>query len=138
MISFDLECSEGHRFEGVFRDYDSFDAQLGDGKVTCPFCDTREVKRIFSGCSIQARPVSRIMDDTKVRNMFQAIRDFRRYVNENFENVGRDFPETARAIYYGIEDERPIYGETTMEEVRELAEEGIGVLPIPDVEKLEN
>jgi hypothetical protein len=24
MISFDLECGDGHKFEGIFRDYESF------------------------------------------------------------------------------------------------------------------
>ncbi|HPA73373.1 MAG TPA: DUF1178 family protein [Spirochaetota bacterium] len=138
MISFDLECDGGHRFEGVFRDYESFEDQLAAGKISCPLCESSAVKRIYSGCAIQARPVTRLMKDPGARTFFDYMREFRRFVMENTEDVGRDFPEVARAIHYGLEEERLIRGETTLVEMKELGEEGIGVLPVPDVEKMEN
>ncbi len=60
------------------------------------------------------------------------------FVKDNFENVGKDFPDTARATYYGMEKERNIYGETTREEIKDLLEEGIPVLPFPKNDKIEN
>jgi len=137
MISFDLECSRNHRFEGVFKDYESFNSQLSDGMVRCPFCDDTEIRRLFTGCSIQAKS-SVPAEQGAAPNMFQMMKMVRRYVMENFEHVGRDFPEIARAIHYGDREEKNIYGETNQEEIRELLEEGIGVMPLPDVEKLEN
>ncbi len=138
MISFDLECDGGHRFEGVFSDYGSFDDQLAAGRIACPLCTSTSVKRIYSGCAIQARPVTRLMKDPSARTFFDYMREFRRFVMENTEDVGRDFPEVARGIHCGAEEKRAIRGETTIGEMKELAEEGIGVLPVPDVEKLEN
>jgi hypothetical protein len=138
MISFDLECGSGHKFEGIFKDYQSFDNQHAAGKISCPLCDSREVRRLFSGCAIQARPATRVVKDKGARTIFEYMRELRIFVTDNFENVGRDFPEVARAIHYGAEEERAVYGETSLREMKELAEEGIGVLPLPDVEKLEN
>ena len=138
MISFNLEYESRHKFEGIFKDYRSFEDQHAAGQIAYPLCGSRKVKRILSGCAIQARPVTRVVKDGDTRTFFDYVREFRSFVTDNFENVGRDFPELARAIYYGIEEERAVYGETTLQEMKELAEEGIGVLPLPDVEKMEN
>ena len=53
MISFDLECSKEHRFEGIFKDYQAFDDQLSREMIECPFCGDLKIKRLFTGCSIQ-------------------------------------------------------------------------------------
>lgn len=45
--------------------------------------------------------------------------------------VGREFAETARAIFYGEENDRLIHGETSINEAEALAEEGIAVAPLP-------
>ncbi|HDP80854.1 MAG TPA: DUF1178 family protein, partial [Spirochaetes bacterium] len=137
MISFDLECSRNHRFEGVFKDYESFNSQLADGMVRCPVCDDTEIRRLFTGCSIQAKSALQ-SGRGETPTMFQMMKMVRQYVLENFEHVGRDFPEIARAIHYGDQEEKNIYGETNPNEIKELLEEGIGVMPLPDVEKLEN
>lgn len=138
MISFDLECEKEHRFEGFFKDYQSFEQQLKNNLIACPLCNSTNIKRLFSGCSIQARPVSKISKDKQTQTIFELVKELRSFVEANFENVGRNFPEIARAIYYGIEEARGIYGESTLQEMKELAEEGIPVLPLPDIEKLEN
>lgn len=140
MISFDLECEKQHRFEGYFKDYDSFDNQLQKKMIACPVCDSTDVKRLFTGCSIQAQGsgVSKADDALSKINVFEILRMIRSYVENNFENVGKDFSEKARAIYYGIEEERNIYGEATPQETKELIDEGIGVMPVPAVEKIEN
>ncbi|TAL35984.1 MAG: DUF1178 family protein [Spirochaetes bacterium] len=138
MISFDLECESGHRFEGSFRDYEAYAGQLERKLVRCPLCDSPDVKRLFTGCSVQARPAGPLKPADPSQNIFAMLRRMERFVKENFDHVGRDFAETARAIHYGQEPERGIYGESTVQEMKELHEEGIGVLPLPDVNKIEN
>ncbi len=138
MISFDLECAAGHRFEGIFRDYPSFEDQMDRGLVSCPVCGSGEVKRIFTGCSIQSKSQRQATLAKQAQNVFDFLRMAEAYVKENFDNVGRDFPDRARAIYYGIEEPRNIYGQSSPEEIKELADEGIGVLPLPNLDTLEN
>ena len=41
------------------------------------------------------------------------------------------FATEAKAIHFGEAPERPIYGKTTQDEAKELAEEGIPFLPLP-------
>jgi hypothetical protein len=47
------------------------------------------------------------------------------------ENVGERFPEEARRIHYDEAPARSIRGVATLDETRELLEEGIAVLPAP-------
>ena len=54
MISFDLECSNGHRFEGIFKDYQTYDEQLNKKLISCPICNNDSIKRLYTGCSIKS------------------------------------------------------------------------------------
>lgn len=62
----------------------------------------------------------------------EVIRHIRKVLSQT-ENVGNRFAEESRRIHYGDSDPRAIRGVATREEVEELVEEGIGVVPIPDV-----
>jgi len=55
MITIDFECKKQHKFEGIFKDYAAFKEQHESLKIQCPLCGTDEIKRIFTGCSIQSR-----------------------------------------------------------------------------------
>jgi hypothetical protein len=138
MISFDLECKNGHKFEGIFKDYDSYNDQLGRKMIACPICENAEIKRLYTGCSIQSRSSENTRPGKDAQNIFDAIRMVHEYVKNNFENVGSDFADKSRAMYYGIEDQKNIYGTSTVQEMKELIEEGITVIPIPGIEKIEN
>ena len=59
----------------------------------------------------------------------------RKYVEKNFEFVGDKFPSKARDIYYDKKNNKNIYGVTTTDEEKELAEEGIEITSIPWIEK---
>ena len=59
----------------------------------------------------------------------------RKYVEKNFEFVGKNFSQKVREIYYDKKNKKTIYGTTTPKEKKELAEEGIDLLSIPWVDK---
>ncbi|GGZ10742.1 DUF1178 family protein [Novosphingobium colocasiae] len=46
-------------------------------------------------------------------------------------DAGPRFAEDARAMHYGEKEAAPIHGQATIEEARELIEEGIEVMPLP-------
>jgi len=76
-----------------------------------------------TGSEARAREVARQILDAagKIRNA----------VEENFEYVGEDFADEARAIHYGDSEDRDIYGEATEKEAAELDEEGVAIARIP-------
>ena len=59
----------------------------------------------------------------------------RNYIENNFEYVGKNFSKEVREIYYDKKSKRNIYGSTTEDERKELAEEGIDLISVPWVSK---
>lgn len=138
MITIDFECINSHKFEGCFKDYGTYKKQHDSGFIKCPLCGIIDVKRIFTGCSIHPRRSGEPKAGNRNTGFLEILGELNRFVRNNFENVGDTFADKARAIHYGIEEERNIYGKTTIEEAKELIEEGIGILPVPDTEKVIN
>ncbi|SHN00632.1 DUF1178 family protein [Roseibium suaedae] len=67
------------------------------------------------------------------REMLESLKTIRRKVIESSENVGSNFAEEARKIHYGEAEERNIYGQTSPQDARDLLDEGISVLPLPEL-----
>lgn len=133
MIVYNLSCAKGHEFEGWFASSSAFDEQQAGGKLLCPMCNSKKVSK-----AIMAPALSSAVGKQKsapapdeLRKMRQFMTGLRKYVEENAENVGKQFPEEARKIHYGETEERPIYGEATLDEAKELIEEGVDVAPLP-------
>lgn len=59
------------------------------------------------------------------------LKEFKKQVLANAENVGDKFGTEARKIHYGEAEKRGIYGNASSQEAAELLEEGIEILPIP-------
>ena len=60
----------------------------------------------------------------------------RKYIEKNFEYVGKDFSKKVREIYYDKKSNKAIYGTTTPKEREELTDEGIdNLFSIPWIDK---
>jgi hypothetical protein len=152
VICFSLHCANDHTFEGWFRDGATFDRQAGEGGITCPTCGDSEVRKAMMAPAV-VRSVSRAVavqhetpatiappsapDHSKAAVMMAMLRKMREHVEKNFDNVGDRFPEEARRIHYGEAEEREIFGQASLEEAKDLIEEGISVRPLPDLPKLD-
>jgi hypothetical protein len=140
MILFNLRCSDGHTFEGWFRNGDAYDRQVKAKAVSCPLCGTTAVEKALMAPRIskgrKARevvkaPAAEAPENAKAAQLLRALREARRLVEENCDYVGADFAEEARRIHYGESEKHGIYGESTEDEARALAEEGIEFGRIP-------
>lgn len=63
----------------------------------------------------------------------ELLRQYRRKVMTEAENVGERFAEEARKIHFQEAEARGIYGQATRDEVAGLIEDGVEFLPLPDV-----
>lgn len=144
MIRFTLVCDHEHEFEAWFRDNAGFEEQRERGVLSCPVCGDGAVRKALMAPAIArglrepeapARPGSpQAPADPRraaLEQMFRALRELRSHVEENFEHVGERFPEEARKIHYGEADQRGIMGKATVEQAREMLEEGIDIAPLP-------
>ena len=133
MIVYNLSCARGHEFEGWFASSSAFDEQAGTGKLACPMCNSKKVLKAIMAPALSSTVGKQKSAPTpdEARKMRQFMTGLRKYVEENAENVGEKFPEEARKIHYGETEERPIYGQATLSEAKELIEEGVDVAPLP-------
>ena len=153
MIVFDIQCGEGHRFEGWFGSSADYDAQKDRRLLVCPVCGSESVEKIPSPTRLNmgAAPVEVRKPQAPVpaESEAGAARDpmalaqilYSRMVDElltKTEDLGRKFPEEARRIYYNETAARPIRGLATQEEHDALVDEGIPVarIPIPPPERI--
>ena len=70
-----------------------------------------------------------------LKNEKKKLIEIRKYIENNFENVGDNFSKKVREIYYDKKNNKTIYGTTTQKEREELSDEGIDLLSIPWVDK---
>ncbi|MEM1396722.1 MAG: DUF1178 family protein [Pseudomonadota bacterium] len=132
MIKYALRCSANHEFEGWFRSSKDFDEQKAASALECPICGDGNVEKAIMAPAIspsRGKSTGRLEEIRSVMN--EAATKARDYVEKNFEHVGSRFPEEARKIHYGEVDARPIYGEATPKEAKELKDEGVGFAPVP-------
>ena len=149
MIRFALTCGNDHRFEGWFRSSDDFDRQAEEGSLVCPVCQNERVTKAIMAPSIargpgkdepvaaDKTPQPASVADAKAARALKMMRKMRSHIEKNFENVGDRFASEARAIHCGEADARDIYGRATLADAKSLHEDGISVLPIPDLPKLD-
>jgi hypothetical protein len=131
VIVYSLACAQGHGFEGWFRDSAAYDQQAKGGKLVCPVCNSRQVQKAPMAPAVAGTKDKSAPSADDLKQMRQYLTGLRKYIETHAENVGRDFPEEARKIHYGEVEERPIYGEASLSEARELIDEGISVAPLP-------
>ena len=126
MIKYDLNCKNGHAFEGWFSSSSDYDVQRRKRQVQCPDCGSAKVeKAIMSPAVTTGRSKDAIMSDIAGK--------IRKEISENCEDVGDNFADEARAIHYGEKPERGIYGKASPKEAIGLVEEGVSIAPLPDI-----
>lgn len=138
MIAYDLQCPNGHTFEGWFEDSKGFERQQARGLIACPVCSDTGVSKIPSAFAIKSgKPsVAEANPGPQPDEILHMVRKVSEYVEKNFDNVGTNFAKTALKIHYGAEEPRNIRGVSTPEEEKTLREEGVEFykVPIPDQE----
>jgi hypothetical protein len=153
MIVFDLLCATGHRFEGWFGSADEFARQKKHRLVQCPTCGSAEVKRIPSAtrANLGAQAPQQAPKPAKAPEKTPEMEGkdpfaiaqilYSKMLDElltKSEDVGKNFPQEARKIFYDQAPSRPIRGQASNEEHEELLDEGIPVarFPVPPSDKL--
>ena len=134
MIAYDLQCIEGHAFEGWFEDSKAYQGQKRKELIACPVCNSTRVSRIPSTFAIKSSqiPKKASLQEEHLKKAGKEIVDF---VEKNFDNVGCDFAKEALKIHYGVVEPRNIRGVSTKEEEKMLKKEGIEFLKIPMPER---
>ena len=139
MIRYNLKCHNDHEFESWFSDSKEFEKLNKKKMLECIYCSSKKISK-----SIMAPSISGYKNDIRGElNDFEKVLKIekkkliqvRKFIEKNFEYVGKNFSQKVREIYYDKKNKKTIYGITTPKEKKELAEEGIDLLSIPWVDK---
>lgn len=139
----DLGCAQGHTFEGWFGSEADFQGQLGRGLVACPLCGDAAVSKRLSAPRLNLGATAPQVGPTPPANpqpapaapVAEALKALRAWVQRT-EDVGDRFVDEARRMHHGEAPSREIRGQATLADAAALAEEGIPVLPLPDLPAL--
>lgn len=141
MIVFDLKCKAGHVFEAWFPDSAAFERQKKKRQLTCPVCGDMHVSkapmapRIATSKTHKDTPAQTtqavLAASPEAQAMLAKLKELKAHVEKNCDYVGDRFADEARKIHYGETEKRNIYGESSDDEARELAEEGVEFQRIP-------
>jgi len=135
VIVLNLLCDGGHHFEGWFASGEAFRDQSERHLVHCPQCQSSSISQLPSAphlvrASAESSPAGEAVaaaNAPAVAQLHRALVSMARKA----ENVGERFPEEARRIHYDEAPARTIRGVATLDETRDLLEEGILVVPAP-------
>jgi hypothetical protein len=135
----DLQCGQGHSFEGWFSSEEDFQSQCQKMLVQCPLCSDQSVIKKLSAPRLnltaqktrtRADQQVEVLTPSKSHATDVAWLAAARKLMASTTDVGSQFAEEARKIHYGEAQERAIRGRATIEEARDLIEEGIAVVPL--------
>lgn len=141
-----LRCSHGHDFEGWFASEDDFQSQQTRGLLSCPLCADPVVSKMLSAPRLNlgharepaATPTPQVATEQAgtpavLAQQQGALMRAMRELLGKVEDVGERFADEARAMHHGEVEQRDIRGRTSVEEAMELLDEGIDLLPLPDL-----
>lgn len=133
-----LQCEQGHGFEGWFGSEADHADQRARGLLECPLCGSKSVQRLpsaprlnLSGATAPAPapgvPASAAAPTPERASVEALWLQAMRHVIATTEDVGERFPEEARRIHYGETPERAIRGQASPDQAQSLRDEGIEV-----------
>lgn len=161
MIKYSLGCDKDHEFEGWFSGSDEFERLTENGLLDCPVCGSHKISKLLMAPSVKstkgkdqiqvsaqqvpgaptsdpsanvsmaASPAMPSIPPEVREKVIEHLREIKKHVQANAENVGDKFTEEARKIHYGESEQRGIYGSATPKDAVELMEEGIEIMPLP-------
>jgi|TARA_B110000967_G_C18413296_1_gene330299 hypothetical protein len=140
MIKYLLKCNKKHEFESWFSESKEYEKLKKKNLIECIFCKSKNVnKSIMSpNVNVKDKTKEKQFDSKEFNRIKKDLIKIRKFVKKNFKFVGDKFPKEAREIYYDNKQNKNIYGTATLQESKELEEEGIDLVSIPWVENKEN
>ena len=131
MIVFNLICKTcSVEFEGWFENTLEYEKRKRKKIINCPSCNSNIVKKTLVAPNLNKKNKSK--NGLKIKKTIaNNIKKYKKIIEKNYDYVGENFTEEAKKMKYGEKEERPIYGEATIEQTKELVEEEIEVVPLP-------
>ena len=142
MIKYNLVCKECNlAFDSWFASSKEYEKLKKNKLLNCHFCNSLDIKKnLMAPKMIKKNSTnSNVHEEQKHKNIRNTLKEYQKFIKNNFKYVGKDFAYEARSIYYqNKKKEKGIYGVASKKDIKELKEEGIETHMMPWVEDKNN
>ena len=141
MIKYKLICKNCNlSFDSWFSSSSEYEKLKKKNYLNCHGCDSKKVEKNL----MAPRVINKLSKENNKKtprffNINKKIREYQKFIKNNFDYVGENFAYEARSIHYGhSKKKKNIFGTASQNEIKELKEEGIETEMIPWVEDKNN
>ena len=145
MIKFKLSCKNcSNNFDSWFATSKEYEKLKSLKHINCTNCNSLKIEKSLMSPNVlnskkKKSAIERIERNEKYIQVKNKIKEYQKFIKNNFEYVGENFAYEARSIHYNDKKKsKGIYGKATIDEVKELDEEGIKTEIIPWVNEKDN
>ena len=142
MIKYKLKCKNCKlTFDSWFASSLEYEKLKRKKLISCHICNSIKVEKTLMAPKMLNRGLKdkSIKEFKKYKNINRKLKEYQKFIKNNFEDVGDNFAYEARSIHYNNKkNKKGIFGTASKEEIKELKEEGINTEIIPWVEDKNN
>ena len=140
MIKYKLLCKNcSDSFESWFASSKEFERLKKSKLLQCLNCNSNKIDKSLMAPSIINKQKKNNKDTKKFLEIKNKLKEYKKFIKNNFDYVGDNFAYAARSIHYNNKKkQKGIYGKASIKEAKELSEEGIEVETVPWINDKEN
>jgi hypothetical protein len=141
MIKYKLICQNCDlSFDSWFASSREYDKLKNKDFLICPNCNSKKIKKTLMAPKLINKFKSKITEKKilKFKKIDKKIKKYQKFIQDNFQYVGKNFAHEARLIHYNEKKSKGVYGTASSNEVKELKEEGIKIETLPWIEDKNN
>ena len=141
MIKYRLLCNScSNNFDSWFATSKEYEKLKKLKLFNCPICNSSNIEKSLMAPSVINKKNNKsdlnIKKHLEIKNK---LKEYKNFIKNNFEYVGENFAYEARSIHYkNKKNKKGIYGKASIDEVKELLEEGIETEVVPWINDKEN
>lgn len=143
MIKYALQCKNcKQEFESWFGSSKEFDRLKKMKLLNCQNCNSINIEKSLMAPNLSnAKKIKLDENHNRFKEVKKKLKEYNKFVKENFDFVGENFVYEARSIHYNKNNKKSkkgIYGKASLQDVKELKDEGIETEMIPWIDDKEN
>tara|TARA_B100000945_G_C20385763_1_gene599623 strand:+ start:918 stop:1349 length:432 start_codon:yes stop_codon:yes gene_type:complete len=143
MIKYNLICKSCNKsFDSWFASSKEYEKLKKLKHINCYNCNSLQIEKSLMSPNVLNKTSD---EQEKIKNkkfieIKKTIKEYQKFIKNNFQYVGKNFAYEARSIHYKNKkkSKHGIYGNTTLEELKELKEEGIETEVVPWISEKDN
>ncbi len=143
MIKYNLLCKKCDLvFDSWFASSKEYDKLKKKQLLNCLGCGSLKVEKNLMAPKLISKNLSRKnekKDLIRYQKIKKTIKEYQKFIKNNFDYVGENFAYEARSIHYNSKKKnKGIYGTASKQDLKELKEEGIDAQILPWFENKNN